>query len=139
MAVELDTFREPLVWSDIGISFDTPPAPAATDVRVPPRVDLGRRRPPPWVLPAVALGALMLTIWLVSDVPLPAALRFIGYEVGFVGAPGWLIYSALTGRARFNLRHVVVAWALGYAAELAAFAVTASLRARGAYHFYPLA
>jgi hypothetical protein len=135
----VDTVRAPLVWSDIGISFDTPPAPAATDVRVPPRVDLGGRRPPAWLLPVALLGALMLTIWLVSDVPLPAALRFIGYEVGFVGVPGWLIYSALTRRARFDLRHVVVAWALGYAAELAVFAATASVGARTAYDFYPLA
>ena len=90
------------------------------------------------MLPAALLAALTLTVWLVSDVPLPAALRFVGYEVGFVGVPGWLIYSALTRRARFTLRHVAVGWALGYAAELAAFAATASAGARDAYNFYPL-
>jgi hypothetical protein len=53
--------------------------------------------------------------------------------------PGWLVYSALTRRTGFSLRHVTVGWALGYAVELAAFMSTAALGIRHAYDFYPLA
>src|SRR3954471_20530809 len=98
-----------------------------------------RRGQAAWALPAALVLGLTLVVWLLSDVSLPHALTFLGYEVAFVVVPGWFAYSALPRRAELTLRHLVVGWALGYALELAAFAATAAAGIRGAFDFYPLA
>ena len=57
-----------------------------------PPVDRGGARTL-WVVPAALLLALTLAVWLASDVSLPHAVTFLGYEVAFVFVPGVLVYQ----------------------------------------------
>ncbi|MFL5886787.1 MAG: hypothetical protein ACJ77M_17085, partial [Thermoleophilaceae bacterium] len=117
--------------------IDSPRQPQAP-ARAPARTRIAAGGPGLRILPCALVAAVLLAVWLLSDVSLGHALTFVGYELGFVVVPGWLVYSALTRRVDFGLRHVAVAWAFGYALELGAFIATAAAGIRGAYSFYPL-
>ncbi len=82
---------------------------------------------------------LAVVLWLAFGVSLGDVALFVGYELVFLLAPGWLLYVALSGRRHGVLREVSVGWALGHVIEIGAFALTASLGVRAWLPVYPLA
>ncbi len=89
--------------------------------------------------PGLAVLALAVGLWLAFGVSVGDVALFVGYELVFLLAPGWLLYVALSGRRHGVLREVSVGWALGHVVEIGAFALTASLGVRAWLPLYPLA
>lgn len=87
--------------------------------------------------PFAAVAAAILGIWLATGVGLADALLFAVYQLGFVAAPGWIVWRALLPEDSL-VRTLVYGWVLGYALAIGAFVLTAAVDARGAYAFYPL-
>jgi hypothetical protein len=109
----------------------------------PPRVHLQREAGPRFSLASAASAAVVVLAavvsWLVSGVGFGHILLFLGYELVFILAPGWLVWRALSGPEPGSpLRQLVFAWALGNAVEIAAFVITGFLGIRGALPAYPL-
>jgi hypothetical protein len=110
-----------------------------------------RPKAPPWTLPAwqlrqwagyltapLVVSALM-AIWLLAGVSIGEAARFMAFEVIYVLLPGCLLYALLSPTPGGPLRVLALGWPLGYALEIGAFALTATLHIRGAFAFLPLA
>jgi hypothetical protein len=90
-------------------------------------------------LPAVMLGVIVIAAtWLLSGVPPRSSALFVGYELVYVLLPGCLLYALLAPSLSGWLRTIAVGWPLGYALEIGAYALTASLHARFAFAFLPL-
>ncbi|MDX6513617.1 MAG: hypothetical protein QOE36_3121, partial [Gaiellaceae bacterium] len=87
-------------------------------------------------LPPFALALLVLVVWRHYGVGGRDSLHYIGYELVFVGLPGWTLVRALSP-AGGQLRRLVLGWTVGYALEVFAFALTAALGARGLFVAYP--
>ncbi|MDQ6805082.1 MAG: hypothetical protein M3065_08950, partial [Actinomycetota bacterium] len=87
----------------------------------------------PWATVGISAGGL----WLATGVAAMEVLGFGLYELVFVFLPGWLVYELLGGTGGV-LRRVVLAWSLGYVLEIAAFALTAAVGARGWFIAYPV-
>lgn len=87
-------------------------------------------------LPALALALLVLVVWRRYGVGGRDSLRYLGYELVFVVAPGWTLVRALSP-AGGALRRLVLGWTAGYALEVFAFALTAALGVRGLFVAYP--
>ena len=64
------------------------------------------------------------------DAPVIDAVLGLGYELVLIAVPGWLLYGALVPTERSAFRHLAVAWPIGVAIELFAFAVTAAFDLR---------
>src|SRR5215216_940434 len=67
------------------------------------------------------------------DTPVIDAVVGLGYELVLVAVPGWLLYGALAPAERSTLRHLAVAWPIGVAIELFAFAATAAFDLRALF------
>ncbi|MDX6581329.1 MAG: hypothetical protein QOI10_513 [Solirubrobacterales bacterium] len=82
-----------------------------------------------WAAPAAvaAVGAATLLAWLAFGVDPSEAARFVAYEAGLVVAPGVLVWWAVRGVARPSALDLVTGWALGYAIEIAGFALAGAL------------
>lgn len=118
----------------LGVKQRTLPAPATGRSAHRPRV---ARPDLTFVGPvALALGAT-LVLWLVSDVAIRQIAVFVGYELGFVVIPGWLVYRLLAPDDSAG-RTLIFGWALGYVLEIGAYIVVSALGARGVFPFYPL-
>jgi hypothetical protein len=86
----------------------------------------------------VAVIVALLAWEIGYGVSLGEALLYLGYEVCFVLAPGWLAYLALAERPGGALRQVAIGWALGYVLEILAFMLTAATGTRPLFVAYPL-
>jgi hypothetical protein len=75
------------------------------------------------------VGAATLAAWLAFGVDVSQAARFVAYEAGLVALPGVLVWWAVRGVARPSALDVVTGWALGYAIEIAGFALAGALGA----------
>lgn len=82
--------------------------------------------------------ATVVGSWLVSGVGVGTIALFLGYEVAYGGIPGLLLQRALSPGHQGTLRRVALGWPLGYALEIAAYALTSALHVRGALPYYPL-
>lgn len=80
--------------------------------------------------PAVAVVAAAIVLWLVGGAGAWEVLRYLGYLVVLVIAPGWLLLAALAPGIRSKLTRLALAWPLGLLIELAAFTLTAALDIR---------
>jgi hypothetical protein len=102
------------------------------------RVAVDRRE----VRTAAAAGGIVavtaLALWLAGGVRIDEIARYVGYELGFVIVPGWLVYRALVVRPPGLLAEVVFSWSLGYLLEILAFIVTAASGGRSAFDVYPV-
>ncbi len=87
--------------------------------------------------PAALVLVSAVALWLIFSVSLGEVVRYLSYEAVFVAVPGVLAYMAFAGADRVGLREVALGWPLGYALELAAFAVTAAAGARDLLWAYP--
>jgi hypothetical protein len=99
---------------------------------------------PIWLTRSIAaIGPVLLVVvaavglWLAAAVGLRDILVFAGYQIGFVAAPGWLLYRVLAPEDSLA-RTFVFGWALGYALEVSAYLAASTLGARGLFAFYPL-
>ena len=90
------------------------------------------------LVPIGLVLAFLLSQWLIFDVSLGNACLLIGYELGFVIAPGILCYILVTGRVALGLEQLAFGWALGYALEIGVFAATAAGGQRSLFSFYPI-
>ena len=81
-----------------------------------------------------------MTLWLADGVRGDEIVRFAGYELIWVIAPGLAVYELMTppGPAS-RLRRFVLGWAVGHVLEVLAFALTAAIGARALFTTYPLA
>ena len=86
--------------------------------------------------PAAVVGAVAVALLLRFDVAAWEIVRLAAYELVFVVVPGVVVFRALAGR-RSLLEHVAFGWGLGYALELAAFALTGELGLRDWFAAYP--
>jgi hypothetical protein len=75
-------------------------------------------------------------LWLLGGVGASDVVLFTVYEVTFVALPGWVVYRFLRPEASTGERFAF-GWALGYALEIAAFALTAAAGVRGLLFAYP--
>jgi hypothetical protein len=117
-----------------GVEQRTLPAPVTGPSTRPSRI---ARPDLTFVWPvALAVGSA-LTLWVVSDVAVRQVAVFVGYELGFVVLPGWLLYRVLAPDDSAG-RTVTFGWALGYVLEIGAYIVVSALGARGLFPFYPL-
>ncbi len=89
-------------------------------------------------LAVVLLLATIAATWLLSDVAVWEALRFVAFEVFYVLLPGCMLYVLLSPKPGGWLRTLAIGWPCGYALELGAFALTAAVHARGAFTLLPL-
>ena len=90
-------------------------------------------RAAPFLLVAAVAGGL----WLASGVGIGQIGLFVAYQLGFVAAPGWLLYRVLA-REHSLARTIVFGWVLGYALEILAFLIASVLGARGLFTLYPV-
>jgi hypothetical protein len=81
-------------------------------------------------VPGLMVALALLAMWLVSAVGLLTGLVYLGYLGLFILAPGCLLDRVLRPGPRAALDRLAVGWALGYAVELAVFALTAALQVR---------
>jgi hypothetical protein len=84
------------------------------------------------------VGVAAIVLWLITGVRVDEIARYVGYELGFVLVPGWLVYRALVVRPRDRLTELVFSWSLGYFLEVVAFYVTAVTNGRSAFYVYPV-
>ncbi len=84
----------------------------------------------------VATGAIAL--WLIGGVGLADLALLIGYELGFVLLPGYLVLRALMPGLRSPAWSLALASPIGLTLGILAFALTAGLGVRGLYDIYPL-
>ncbi len=89
-------------------------------------------------LAALVVGSTLLAVWLISGVPAGDVLRFVGFEAAYVLLPGCLLYALLSRAPAGGLRTIAIAWPLGYALEIGAFALTAALGVRGMFALLPV-
>jgi hypothetical protein len=87
--------------------------------------------------PALGVLACAGALWLLSGVSLRDIVLFVAYETVFVLGPGWIVYGILRPRAG-TLERLAFGWGLGYALEIGAFVLTASLGARSLLFGYPV-
>src|ERR1700688_1484883 len=97
----------------------------------------------PWAgyLAAPLVAGTLIAVWLISGVPIGDISKFIGFEALYVVLPGCLFYLLLSPDWSIpggRIRVLAIGWPLGYAIEIAVFALTAALHARGAFTFLPL-
>lgn len=88
---------------------------------------------------AGAVAAGVVALWLAFGVSAEQVVRYLGYEVAFVVLPGVVALRAIAPGIRGALTTLAVGLGLGYALELAAFALTGVLDVRGAFPLHPLA
>ncbi len=88
--------------------------------------------------PAILVVGAALAVWLLGDVGLRDIGVFLGYQLGFVAIPGWLLYRVLAPEDS-AARALVFGWALGYVLEIGAYILASALGVRGLFSFYPLA
>jgi hypothetical protein len=86
----------------------------------------------------VVVGLAVVALELVYGAPLVAVAKYVGYEVGFVVLPGWLVYRAVSDRPGPPLRQLAMGWALGYVLEIIVFLLTATTGTRRLLVLYPL-
>jgi hypothetical protein len=84
------------------------------------------------------VGGVAVALWLAYGVRLDEIVRFVGYELGFILAPGYLVYRAIVISREDRLRTLILGWSLGYLLEIAAFYVTARTGSRDAFVVYPI-
>ncbi len=84
------------------------------------------------------VGCTLAAVWLISGVPIGDAARFAAFEALYVVLPGCLLYLLLSPHPGGRLRVLAIGWPLGYALEIGAFALTATLHVRGAFALLPL-
>lgn len=94
---------------------------------------LGRAALPVAVVVAAACG-----LWLATGVELDELARYLGYELAYVIAPGWLLFRAISPSTRSRLTQVAVGWALGLVLEIGLFALTAAVDVRDVFALLPL-
>jgi len=91
------------------------------------------------VIQTAAIIGVGCALCLVTGVQPDELARYLGYELGFVVAPGWFVFKAISPRSRCGrLGELAFAWPLGLVLEIAAFSLTAALDARGLFILYPL-
>ncbi len=77
--------------------------------------------------PAAFLSASVVGLWLALGVRLVEILRFVGYELLFVVAPGLILYRILTGRTARSIEAAAVGIPLGLALEIIVETASAAL------------
>jgi hypothetical protein len=91
------------------------------------------------VLAGSLVGAALVGLWLGFGVSGSEIARYLAYEIALVLLPGILAYRAISPAPGGALRQIAIGWPLGYAIEIAAFALTAALDLRGLFPLLPLA
>src|SRR5436305_7804170 len=94
-------------------------------------------RPTGMIWPAVVVLAGACAAWLTTGVTVGQVALFLGYEVAFVVAPGWLLYRAIRPAREGALRQLVFGWTLGYLVEILSFVATAAVGARALMSVVP--
>jgi hypothetical protein len=89
------------------------------------------------VAPLGAVGVVAVAVWLATGVHVGELLAFAAFQAVFVVGPGLLVVRLLR-RGDTPLTSVALGWPLGYALELAAFALTATVGARWLFFAYPV-
>ena len=89
------------------------------------------------IAPFAMVLATAVGIWLATGVGGRDVILFLCYQVGFVVAPGFLVFRALLPEESFT-RSIVFGWAVGYALEIGMYALAAASSVRGLYVCYPL-
>jgi hypothetical protein len=102
------------------------------------RAGLGVREGRTVAAAALVVAGIAVVLWLVSGVRLDEIARYLGYELGFVFLPGWLVYRAVAPRPHGRLRELVFGWSLGYFLEILAFYLVAEGGDRSAFYVYPV-
>jgi hypothetical protein len=88
--------------------------------------------------PVVLVAAVVVATWLITGVTADEVIRYVGYEIAFVAAPGMALLHALRARRPGVLATIALGWPLGQALEILAFSATAATGLRPAYLAYPL-
>jgi hypothetical protein len=89
----------------------------------------------------IAVSLVVFTLfatWLLSDVALGEASKFIAFELVYTLLPGCLLYLLLSPVPGKWLRVLAIGWPCGYAMEVGWFALTAALHIRAAFALLPL-
>lgn len=89
------------------------------------------RRLTAWYAPPLTVAITVVAAWLATGVSPSEALRFIVYQMLVVLGPGMVLHGLLVPGRRSRLERVAVGYALGIAALLGAFALTATTGTRG--------
>ena len=110
----------------------------ASSVRSDPVPPVAPPSVPYGVLAAGVVAAGVVGLELAYGASLADILLYLGYELGFIVLPGWLVYRAVSDRPGGPLRQLAIGWALGYVLEIGAFALTAAIDRRGLFVLYPL-
>lgn len=87
--------------------------------------------------PTLLVLVLAAALWLLAGVAPSEIGLFAVYEAVFVLGPGWVVYGALRPRSSC-MERFAFGWALGYAIEIGAFAITAMLDVRSFFVAYPV-
>jgi hypothetical protein len=95
--------------------------------------------PPHLALGTVVILGAVVVLELGYGAQPGAVARYLGYEIGFVVVPGWLVYRAVSDRPGPPLRQLAIGWALGYVLEIIAFLLTAATGTRRLLLVYPVA
>jgi hypothetical protein len=90
------------------------------------------------VAPALAVLLVVIVLWLAAGVSVADIALFLGYQLAYVLAPGWLVYRAASPDPGGALRQVVFGWTLGYVVEILFFIATAAAGIRPWLAAYPL-
>jgi hypothetical protein len=116
-----------------------PYAATASKERADARRALGSIVGSAWLAaPVLVIGGTAVALWLAYGVGLGDIVRFVGYELGFVLVPGWLVYRAIVISREGRMRQLILGWSLGYLLEIGAFYVTARVGSREAFVVYPI-
>ena len=88
--------------------------------------------------PVALVAAVVVAIWLITGVAVGEVVRYVGYEIAFVAAPGMALLWALRERRPGVLATIALGWPLGQTLEILAFSATAATGLRPLYVAYPL-
>jgi hypothetical protein len=88
--------------------------------------------------PVALVAAVVVATWLITGVTVDQVIRYAGYEIAYVAAPGAALLWALRERRPGVLATIALGWPLGQTLEILAFSATAASGLRGLYLIYPV-
>jgi hypothetical protein len=90
------------------------------------------------IAPALVVLGVAIALWLAAGVSGGDIALFLGYQLGFILAPGWLAYRAVSPDPGGPLRQLVFGWVFGYVLEILFFIATAAAGIRPWLAAYPV-